>query len=388
MLMSTNATALIKRDWIEFKKLLDGTEKKLSVNHENQSDSYEIFAIDNGIFYKCFIYLTDKEPAGWIQEQIDQNTTDRTDFETNYKPNSNKSQPQTINFIGTDGLARAVLFDDDGKIRTTSEIPPGVKCNIMSVNWCDKCSWYEGSTKVTNETLTEGTDGLIFTSDHINWIDLKHGRVTFEDIVLAENPNKFIVTITSDGVAMTESLVGTISGDYQVDYPTGTITFNSSQAGKVVVATYWYAVSGVFTVKPNAGKRLQIMYVEVQFSNDIILNDTMVFVPYGYAGVFAPQYVPTPFAASDLIPLQAPYKYKTRNDFVNESNGTYPSIPAFGGGGWRGSTQAIITLPWRYLTKTELSSAAGMEIRITMENNMAQGGEMATATFYCVENDE
>lgn len=287
----------------------------------------------------------------------------------------------------TSGIGVPIPQDSDGNLITVVQPPLGTKINFMSVNWCDKTSWYEGSTKVTNETLSDSGNGLLFNSAHDFWVDMKHGKITFEDNLVAVNSGNWIVSVTSDDVAKTESPAGTTSGDYQVDYEAGSITFNSSQTGKTVKATYWYAVSGQFTIAPAPGKKITLMRVEIQFTTDIELRDTMSFQAYGYAGVFAPQYVPVPFGFTDLIPLGSPFKYKSRDDFVNESNGAYPAVPAFGGDNWRGSTKDVITLPWTYLTRTEISSAAGMKIVITMENNTPHGGELATATFYTYETD-
>jgi hypothetical protein len=307
-------------------------------------------------------------------------------FEANYKPNATEAGSEDDAKL----LSTLARFDVDGNPKITPEPPIGDKRNFMSVNWCDKCSWYEGSVQVTNETLTDTGNGLTFASAHDRWIDMKHGRVTFEDQILADNPGKWVAVITVNGAQKTESSPGTTNGDYQIDYENGTVTFNSSQAGNTVAASYWYANAGTYTVKPNPGKKIKLQRVEVQFSMDIQLLDTMQFMPYGYAGVFAPQYVQLGvFQPTQLIPLMAlPYRYKTRNDYVNESCGNYPIIPPFGGNGWRGGQQEIITLPWIYLTKTELFSSYGMEIRISMENNIEMGGEMATATFYTVETDE
>ncbi len=310
---------------------------------------------------------------------------DRGNFEATYKPYA--AEASSIDDVHA--LAIIDRHDIDGSPKITPEPPIGDKKNFMSCNWCDKCSWFEGSVEVTDETLVDSGDGLTFTSAHEYWVDMTHGRVTFEDMVLADNPGKWLVEITSDAVAQEESSPGTEDGDYQIDYETGEVTFNSSQANKTVVASYWYAVSGIYTVKPSPGKKIKILRVEVQFSKDIVLNDTMEFMPYGYAGVFAPAYVPGYFTADQLIPLMTvPYRYKTRSDFVNESCGTYPVIPAFGGPGWRGGSQDIITLPWLYLTKTELKSSYGMEIRLKMVDSTPMGGETATATFYTVETDE
>jgi hypothetical protein len=292
-----------------------------------------------------------------------------------------------VQMVDAQGAVKQWPIDPDGNLRIVPEPLAGSKFNVISVNWCDKCSWYETSVKVTDEALTDSGDGLTFNSAHTSWIDMKHGRLTDEDNILASNPTKWVVTAKSDGVTKAESPMLTTSADYQVDYPLGKITFNSSQAGKTILATYWYGVSGQFTVKPLPGKKIKILYVEVQFSKNIVLNDTMIFQAFGYAGVFAPQYVPTPYAATDLVPLQPANKYKRASDFVNESNGCYPLNPAFGGAD-RGLQNDVITLPWKYLTRTDLISAAGMEIRVGMENNVPHTGELGTATFYCISESE
>jgi hypothetical protein len=173
-----------------------------------------------------------------------------------------------------------------------------------------------------------------------------------------------------------------------VDYDAGTITFNASQAGKTVVAHYWYAAGSQYTIKPRPGYKLTLMRVELQFSQDIVLNDSAVFQAYGYVQVFAPQYCPTPYPLNTLIPLGTSYVYKSAADYMNESNGTYPIIPAFGGSGWRSSGQPVITLPWEYLSRTEISSAAGMQIVVKMKDDVSHGGELATATFYTIESAE
>jgi hypothetical protein len=300
-------------------------------------------------------------------------------------PSASPAVPMTM--VDNQGVAKPWPIDPDGNLKMVPEPLAGSKFNIISVNWCDKCSWYETSVKVTDEVLTDSGDGLTFNSTHTGWTDMKHGRITDEDNILTNNPSKWVVTVKSDGVTKTESPMLTTSADYQVDYPLGKVTFNSSQASKTILATYWYGVSGLFTVKPLPGKKIKILYVEVQFSKNIVLNDAMTFQAFGYAGVFAPQYVPAPYAATDLIPLQPANKYKRASDFVNESNGCYPLVPAFGGAN-RGLQNEVITLPWKYLTRTDLLSSAGMEIRVGMENNVPHTGELGTATFYCISESE
>lgn len=363
---------IVNRSWTNFKKVINGVEKKLRYQYELDGDHYHAFALDGHILYECDIYLDGQTPPTWGQEEIDANTAARTEFMSAYQQGGNKV---------------TVSIDDDGNMSQVPQPRPGTKFNVITHNWCDKTTWYQESVQSADETLTDSGNGLTFNSAHTFWIDMKHGKITDEDNIAA-SAGKWLSTVTVNNVAKTESPAGTTSGDYQIDYRAGTLTFNASQTGNTVKASYWYAMSGAFTFKPLPGKKIKLLSVEVQFSKDLYLKDTLVFTPRGYAGVFAPQYVPVPFGPSDLIPLQAPNKYKRIWDFINEANGTYPVVPATGGPGWRGMTQDVITFPWNYVTRTDLYAQYGMEIRISMENNIEQGGELATATFYAISEKE
>ena len=75
-------------------------------------------------------------------------------------------------------------------------------------------------------------------------------------------------------------------------------------------------------------------------------------------------------------------------DFLNDSVRTYPQYKAFGGFGWRGMSADSCVMDWDYVSSTFLSSAAGMEIRISLEHDVEFGGTFATASIYCIVEDE
>lgn len=350
----------IEREWDGFILILNGTQKNLLLQFEEDQSQYDLYAIDSNIVYLCKIYKDGKEPSFFTSEQKTANTNARNDFESNWKSSSNKQLDNR---------------DEEGISIAVPEPMSGDKYNSFSVNWCDKCSWYEGSVKIENEILTTDTERKIFKSAHDFWIDMTHGRITQEDWITANG--MYIPIIMLDGEPISPDTAS--EGGYSIDYKQGLVIFVEPQDGEVT-ATYWYANSGTYTVKPPAGKKLKLLRVEIQFSSDLILNDTMIFQPFGYADVFAPQLGLPP---GTLIPLQAPNKYKNTKDFINESNGSWPVIPAFGGPE-RGLLKDVIILVWEYLTKTEMYSTYGMEIRIMMETNTAHSGEYATATFYGV----
>ena len=145
-------------------------------------------------------------------------------------------------------------------------------------------------------------------------------------------------------------------------------------------------------LKPSAGKRLAIKSAEVQFSSDVEMSDTVIFHTYGYVDVFAPYLLttatpPGPYPPGTLIPIQKTV-YKTLHQFIDESNGANPPIPAIGGADWRGVQHPVTVFPWNYAAALPLSSAAGMEVRVFLEHDDEFGGSYSTATFYALSEDE
>ena len=176
--------------------------------------------------------------------------------------------------------------------------------------------------------------------------------------------------------------------DFIVDYINGNIIFSSPlQENNIVLITYHYMIDSTFTIRPQQGKALRVDMAEVQFSDDIILTDTVIFQPYGLVDVFAPQLIPG-IPSGTKIPLGNPSKYKTINDYQNEAMRSYPLYPAIGGNGWRASTRPILVMNWDYLSSTVIKGSAGMEIRIKLEHDKPFEGYFATASLYCTSYAE
>ena len=244
--------------------------------------------------------------------------------------------------------------------------------NIVTHNFCDKTTWWQQSVQVTDETLIDSGDTLTFNSQHAEWIDLTHGKFYLEDRISGRDG--YVPVIKVDGVTKTERLpFATSGGDYVVDYHAGTVTFATAQTG-TITASYHYAGSSLFTVKPDAGKVLWVRDSEVQFSVDIEMNATINFQAWITS--------PVEMAVSTLT------NYKTLRNFVEEAKGCYPAIPAIGGSGPRGLTQQHVVFPFKYTQVKELRSTITTEIRVWMDDDVEFSGEFGTATFYCSSYDE
>ena len=254
-------------------------------------------------------------------------------------------------------------------------------------NFCDPTTWYSESERATDEVLSDSGDGLSFNSAHANWVDMTHGKVMDEEAIALENEpgHLYGVAVTVDDVEQAQRAPFAASGgDYDVDYAAGTVTFFSAPGG-AVKASYSYEAGSVWVMRPTPGKQLKIEQAEAQFSENIVMNDTIRFGAWGVADYFAPQYVPDPIPSGTLIELQFT-RYQRLDQIIDEALGSYPVIPAMGGAA-RGNLQPRYGFPFRYGAVRVLTSAALMELRVGLEGGTPYGGERATATFYCSSED-
>lgn len=271
-------------------------------------------------------------------------------------------------------LSQKAQLDSEGRQRQAHEPrKDGSGLVVVTYNWCDKCTWYQGSTRKTGHSLTQDT-GLVYKSDIANWIDLTHGRLYREDLVSAN----YLVKVYDGTTELTERApFATSGGDYVVDYTTGKVTLAQAPSG-AVTADFSHENGSLFIIAPTEGKRLWVEDSEVQFSTDIDIKDTIHFQAWAY----------NPADLPNKIAVTAKTTYKTAGDFVDEARGAYPQVPAFGGSSGRGLSQPHLVFPFKYLQLKELFYSQGLEIRIWLENDTEFGGERATATFYCSSYSE
>lgn len=273
---------------------------------------------------------------------------------------------------------------DGSRIIATTK-PDATKVTLISHDWTDTTTWYETATRVADETTTNSGDNQRYLLAHTNIIDTYHGKISKEDYLKSADGYSYRVEVRVNDIIKTEQdpHYGT-GGDYTIDYDDGYIDFLSPlDPADEVKATYYYMVDSVFTIKPETDKNLKIIYVEVQFSDDIILTDSVIFQPYGLVDIFAPQLMPG-VPSGTKIPLGDPTVYKTMTDYQNEAVKAYATYPALGGAGWRGNSHPIIVMDWDYISSTVLRYDYGMEVRISLQHNEPFEGWYATATFYCL----
>lgn len=285
------------------------------------------------------------------------------------------------------------IATDSKRLRVAIEKPDQPSVTIYTHDWTDPTTWYQQSSCLIDTTPIR-VSSKIYRLLHENIIDTYHGNLTNEDFLVDENNHSYRVIVKKNGNTLVEDdpHIGINSGDYHINYASGTIFFkNDVNENDVILVSYHYANNSIFTVKPDSGKVLRLEVVEVQFSRDVVLNDTVKFQPRGYCIAFAPQLAQSnggPYPDLTKIPLGNPVVYKTMSDFQNDALKAYPGYPAIGGSGWRGMYQEVFVFDWDYLRTKPLYHSLGMEVQVFLEHDVPFGGYYATATFYCTSESE
>lgn len=278
------------------------------------------------------------------------------------------------------------LFTADGKKILVVEPRTDVfNPTLITPDWCDKTTWYYESIRVTNEQLVHVQDDQVYSSANPFWIDLRDGKLTqSEGIWPTYRP-----VVRVDNVVQVLNSTEQQNGNYDYNAETGVVTFNQPLTpGAVVTADYSYGSSSLWKVIPLPGRKLSIRAVEIQFSKDIEITTAAIFAVHGPIDVFAPHLLQSnggPFPSGTKIPLRV-NRYDRMYNFIDEAQHSYPDIPALGGNSWRGMSQPMHIFRWPYTgaygTPTVLDANKGMELHVSLENNIPYAGTRAIVTLY------
>lgn len=355
--------------------------QKLSVSYNtikqvlNKLPSYYIQQSDNG--YHLFSIGEFEQVICIIKSNESDNLVD---FENNYKSNciSVLSMDDAI-VLGK--IANNIPFVDlknDDQISLISPEPRiGSELILITHNFCDPTTWYTESLRAEDEALSDSGDGYTWTSSHINWIDMTHGKLFDEDAIVLDVEHNYSIIVKVDGYTKEQrEPFATDGGDYDVNYELGHITFFDDQSGKNITATYSYENGSKWKLIPIEGKRIDIEQAEAQFSENLVLNDSILFDIYVY----------NPYDLPNKV-LYHSTTYKKMTNFIDEALGSFPVIPAMGGTA-RGTNSNIYGFPFRYGTIRKILSSQGVELHVKLKNDKAFDGDFATATFYTTVRDE
>lgn len=273
-----------------------------------------------------------------------------------------------------------VNMDAEGKAVIAIDKPAGEEAVFVTHNFCDETTWYDESTRVTDEVATDdGGDHTIWSVANGNIIDMTHGNIHDEDNIKKREIHEYAVGVKVNDVLKTTrppfATDWSQGGDYYVNYILGQIIFKDNQEGNTVKVGYSYAVGARWRLVPESGKKIIIERAEVQFSKDLEYNDTLVYEVKAKVNEEPPVYV-------DAVP---PVYYKKVAQVIAEAYGTFPTILPCGGSA-RGIEQDYYNYPFIYTRRKEITSISSqypLEFWLELENDKVYGGEHCSISFYC-----
>lgn len=301
-----------------------------------------------------------------------------------------------------------------GAQRIQVDLREGTKLEIISQNFCDKRTWFTDSTRRNAVTLEDTGDGLTWQipagsgGDAIG-VDVTHGRISDESEIEATyapvvrvdavtmNEHSADSTFTYDGSGNEVHDFSSGDADFGIDYTTMKVTFATSQAGKTVDIDFSEVGGSKWYMDAAAGKCVLLEAAELQFSSDARMKSDFIFQARGqvdlhpllqpYWDGYSP---PGPYPAGTMLPLGDPTKYKNKMDLINQANISHPVIPKDTGAlTWRDLPQDIQIYRWDYKEQAVImiNGDWGMDIEISLGDDIEAGGSYAVVTFYGIVED-
>jgi hypothetical protein len=257
---------------------------------------------------------------------------------------------------------------------------------IVSHEYSDRTTWYQRSVRVVDEVLIEDSSGLSWSAVNANWINIYSNKFTAQYNRLQKRDGSFGKQNDYEYIIKVNDIVQT-SG-FSVDYINGIVTFDTSQSGNTVKATYSHndniAFCSEFIVKPAPGTKYGIEHVECQFSQSTVLSGAFRFEIW--AGNTLAFFDGAGWVNALFDGGYGQYRMDYRNfvDFINMGNLGTGSIPVLSG-----HSSDICVFPFNYIKAITLKSSQLSFIRITVVGDVATTNcDLSTVTFYLEESPE
>lgn len=323
--------------------------------------------------------------------RIQSGSADTVNFESVYKTSGSlASSLDDALILGTirNGIPLIKKYQSDTAMPVTIVGREGSETNWSTHNFCDATTWYGESVR-HNEVLFNSGDNLTFSGSHQIWINMYGGKVFDESALVTDVDHGYKVNVIVGDVTMSaRGQFSNSGGDYSINFRSGSITFFSPVTSSVT-CSYSYANGSSWFLVPEPTKALDIEQAEIQFSENVQMNDRVNFIVEGPIDIFAPQLLQSnggPLPSGYMVPVEETW-YDTIYQMVDEALGSYPLIPPIGGTS-RGIQTAIYEFPFNYNAVRRLRSLYGLRLRVKLNNDIEYGGDRATATFYCVSRNE
>lgn len=295
-----------------------------------------------------------------------------------------------------------------GEQVVAQRVEPGDGFRLVSHNFCDPCTWWQGSDHEAAGACTNSGDNLTYTLDGMSsgWvIDARHHRFTYEGEITPSTVSPqgntmtdLVPTVLLDGVELDQALEDATSGDdrYTIQYSssdsnTPSVTFAVARAPAVVVTMrYRKANSSEYIWAPKSGKRMVFEDAEVDHTSDLDMNATLQTTIYGSHSALT---------GGAVVPLGSK-SYNRVRDFHAAAKEFMGPIPS-GLGGTGGVPVDLWTWKWGYSRADEFYDTAnyldqnGYPTEATWNRASAKlvgdqpyGGTYLTVTYYGQQANE
>lgn len=259
-------------------------------------------------------------------------------------------------------------------------LPGAESLTVNTHDWSDRTTWYQRSVAVTNETLTDSGNGLLFNSVNPWWVNIDSDRLTYDFGRVPERDGTFSDRALRRVVVSVNSVVVPAT-DYSINFVSGSITFTGSQTGNTVTVSYHHnnnvARRSEWLLNPPPTMAYLLNYIEIQFSQTVVFSSA-IFIQI-WAGADIATYDDFSDGLYDAGYGQNKSRYRGAKDFMNIcTNRASKTLPALGG-----LTSDIIVFPFDYLIQAQLKSSQGTVVVLHLEDDVPYtNAELSTVTFY------
>lgn len=270
---------------------------------------------------------------------------------------------------------------------------------LITHNFCDPCSWWHESSEHVAQAATSGDSLTYDITGHEKLIDVRHGRLTFEDDLTAatEAPNgntmtNLVPTVLLDGAPLAQSLEDAAAGAdrYTIDYVAGEVVFAVARSGEIVTVSFRKSTTSKFTICPKAGKKIVLQDAEVDVTENIDMTGKFTVDTFGSH---------TQLTGGAVVSLSKRI-YKKMHDFQAAARRFWGPVPAnFGLTG--GVNSPKWTFEWQYNRSDALydtpsyrDAVLGVplptlnKVEVSIDGDVAYGGDCLTVTMYGYEAAE
>jgi hypothetical protein len=235
--------------------------------------------------------------------------------------------------------------------------------------------------------VNPSNDKKTFQLAHQNIINMTGGLIYDEDALVLDVDHGYGIAVVKDGYVKLEprSQFSNSGGDYSINYTDGYVTL-FEEAESTITVDYSYATDSMWVIRPYEGKYLDITKAKLQWTADVEMTTSVIYSVVGNAEVFAPEYVAANrLAPTDKVPLMNTV-YNKFTQMLDEAADFCPPVPP--NPGPRGFGYNLYAAIFEFDTVKHLTSSAGMELRITLGNDVAFNGEHCSINFRCISDYE